>query len=107
MEINFLMNCLLQLVATDFLFSENDIFSFRFFWKPLLQLEGDQYLKKVLFMLEEPFSSIFFSDTDSNGSNFSEQWNFSTNLSFWLVETEFRLLTQFLILFGAFFGWWA
>ena len=40
----FLMNYLLQLVATDFLFSENDILSFRFFVKPLLQLERDQYL---------------------------------------------------------------
>ena len=35
-------------MTTDFLFSENDVLSFRLFWKPLLQVERGQYLKKKL-----------------------------------------------------------
>ena len=51
---------LLQSVATDFLFSGNDILSFTFFWKPLLQLAGGQYLKNILFLLEETVFFLFF-----------------------------------------------
>ena len=45
----------------DFLFSENDILSFTYFWKPLLQLEGGQYFfKKILFLLEKTVFFKFF-----------------------------------------------
>ena len=70
----FEMNPLLQPVATDFLFSGNDILSFTFFWKPLLQLEGSQYLKKQnLISARRNRFLQGFSDTDSNGSSFSVQ----------------------------------
>ena len=62
------MNPLLWPVATDFLFNRNDILSFIFSLKPLLPLEGEQYLKKSYFCQWKPFSLIF-SDTDSNGSS--------------------------------------
>ena len=50
----------------------------------------------------------FFWDTDLNGNSFSVQWNshFSRNLSFWLVEMDFWLITSFRLLFGAFSCWW-
>ena len=60
-------------VAMDFLLSGNDILSFTFFWKLLLQLEGGQSLQKILFLLEETVFFSFFLDTDSNGSSFSVQ----------------------------------
>ena len=47
-------------MATDFLFSGNDIFSFTFFWKPLLQLEGDQYLKTNLISARRNRFCYFF-----------------------------------------------
>ena len=57
----FLTNPLLQPVATDFLFSGNNILSFTCFSKPLLLLEGGQYLKKVLLLLQETvFFLLFF-----------------------------------------------
>ena len=45
----FKTNPLLQPVATDFLFSGNNILSLIFSLKPLLPLEGDQYLEKSCF----------------------------------------------------------
>ena len=56
------MNPLLQPVATDFLFTGNNILSFRFFWKTSLQLEGSQYFKKIIISVTvvETVSSIFF-----------------------------------------------
>ena len=43
----------------DFLFSENNILSFTFFWETLLQLEGGQYfLKKSYFCYRKPFFHI-------------------------------------------------
>ena len=45
------MNPSLQLVTTDVLFNGNDILSLISSLKPLLPLEGDQYLKKILFLL--------------------------------------------------------
>ena len=46
-----------------------------FFWKPLLQLEGGQYFLKNLISARGNRFYQFFSDTDSNGSRFSLQWN--------------------------------
>ena len=44
-------------------------FSFRFFWKPLLQLEGGQvFFTKNLISARRNRFLQFFSDTDSNGS---------------------------------------
>ena len=60
-------------MPTDFLFSGNDILSFTFFWKPLLQLEGGQYFKENLIFARRKRFVQFFSDTDSNGSSFSVQ----------------------------------
>ena len=54
----------------DFLFSGNDIHSFTYFWKPLLQLEGGQYLKKCLISARENRFLRFFSGSTSNGSSF-------------------------------------
>ena len=45
----FQTNSLLRPVATDFIFHGNDILLFIFSLKPLLPLEGDQYLKKSYF----------------------------------------------------------
>ena len=45
------MNPSLQLVTTDVLFNGTDILSLISSLKPLLPLEGDQYLKKILFLL--------------------------------------------------------
>ena len=47
-------------MATDFLFSGNDIHSFTYFWKPLLQLEGGQYLRKCLISARENRFFPFF-----------------------------------------------
>ena len=60
-------------MATDFQFSGNNILSFTFFWKPLLQQEGGQYLKKKLSAGGNRFLQFVFSDTDSNESSFSVQ----------------------------------
>ena len=61
-------------MTTDFLFSENDILSFRLFCKPLLQVERGQYLKENLISTRgNRFLGFFFSDTDSNKSSFSVQ----------------------------------
>ena len=61
-------------MATDFQFSGNDILSFTFFWKPLLQQERGQYLKKELISAGgNRFLQFVFSDTDSNESSFSVQ----------------------------------
>ena len=68
------MNPLLLPVATNFLFSKNDVLSFIFSLKPLLLSEGDQYLKKPYFCLWKP-SSLIFSDTNSNGSSLLVHWN--------------------------------
>ena len=47
-------------MATDFPLSGNDILSFTFLFKPLLQLEGGQYFKKILFLLEKTGFFVFF-----------------------------------------------
>ena len=62
-------------MATDFLFIGNGILSFRFLWKPLLQLEGSHHFLKNLISttVEETVFLNIFSDTDSNGSSFSVQ----------------------------------
>ena len=65
----FQTNPLLQSVANNLLFSGNNIFSFRFFWEPLLQLEGGQdFFTKNLISARRNRFLQFFSDTDSNGS---------------------------------------
>ena len=51
------MNPLLRPVATDFLFSGNDILSFIFFEK-IIAIRGRPILKKKLYLLVESFSSI-------------------------------------------------
>ena len=119
----FQTNTLLQIVATDFLFSGNDILPFTFIWKPLLQLVGDQSLKNILFLLEEIVFFLFFlkrfelAFRSSQGSlnnrnicylNFlgPVKSYFSRNTSFWLVEMDFWSITHFVLLFGAFFCWW-
>ena len=53
-------------MGKDFPFNGNDIFSFVFSLKPLLQLEGDQYfLKNLISASGNPFL-YFFSDTYLN-----------------------------------------
>ena len=69
------MNPLFQLVATDFLFSGKDVLLFKFFLKPLLQLEGGQYVLKNIISATGNRFLQFFSDTDSNRSSFSIQGN--------------------------------
>ena len=53
----------------DFLFNRNDIYSFIFSLKPLLLLEGAQYLKKMLFLLLETVFFLLFLDPDLNGNS--------------------------------------
>ena len=92
-------------MATDFLFSRNDIFSFTFFWKPLLQLEGGQYFKKILFLLEETVFFILFSILirmevafrSSEIAFFKESFILASGNGF---PIDYKLL------FGAFFCWW-
>ena len=93
----FQRNPFLQPVATDFLFNGDDILSFRFSGKPLLKLEGSQYLQKIIWLLEETVFFILF---------FFRYWlewkklfgpvksHFSRNPSFWLTETDIRLITN-------------
>ena len=67
-QIFIINNPLLQQMATDFLFSGNDVFSFPLFWNHqcnyinLISARGNRFLQ-------------FFLDTDSNGSSFSVLWN--------------------------------
>ena len=49
------MNPLVRPAATDFLFNGDDILSFIFSLKPLLPLEGEQYLKKIISASENRF----------------------------------------------------
>ena len=92
------MNPLLRSVATDFLFNENNIFSFIFSLKPLLPLEGGQ---------RKPFSLIF-SDTDSNGSSLLVNLNgiFQLILHFGWWKRLFWIIANLLLLFRAFFCQW-
>ena len=53
------MNSLLHPAAMDFLFNGSDILSFIFSLKPFFPLEGGQYFKKILFLLETVFFNIF------------------------------------------------
>ena len=71
---------------------EQCFFIYMLFLKPLLQLEGGQYFKKVLFLLVETICFNFFRHWF--------EWKqfpglvkpyFSTNLSFWLMEMNFRV----------------
>ena len=67
----FQRNPFLQPVATDILFNGDDILSFRFSWKPLLKLEGSQYLQNnhMTSRGNRFLHFVFFLDTESNGSS--------------------------------------
>ena len=98
-------------MATDFLFTGNNILSFRFFWKPLLQLEGSHYLKKkksyFCYCRENRFLQFFFQILTQMevAFRFSEM-PFLKNISFWLVAMDIRLITNFVLLFEVFICWW-
>ena len=48
-------------MATEFLFTGNDILSFRFFWKALLQQKGSHYfIKKICNCRRNRFLQLFF-----------------------------------------------
>ena len=94
----------MQPLATDFLFGGNDILSFRFFWKLLLQPEGGQYfLKNLISARGNCFFFIFFQILTRMevAFRFSEIKFFKE--SFWLVETDFRLITNLVLLSRACF----
>ena len=83
-------------MATDFLFNGNDILSFIFSLKPLLPLERDQYLKKILFLLVKPLFFIFFRHRFKWKQSFGPLKSYiSTNLSFWLLETVLIIYKPF------------
>ena len=106
----------------DFLFSENDILSFTYFWKPLLQLGGGQYFFKkillktvffnfffqILIQMEEAFRSseiAFFKESFilASGNGFSINYKLCAfNRSFFsLVDTILKLdLNQFSSIFS-------
>ena len=72
----------------DFLFNWEDIISFIFSFKPLLLLERDQDFKKILFLLMETVFFNFFRHWFKWKQSFGPlKLHFSTNPSFWLVET--------------------
>ena len=56
-------------MATDFLFSGNDILSFIYFFENVLAIIGRPILKKNLISARGKYS--LSPDTDSNGSSFS------------------------------------
>ena len=76
-------------MATDFLFSGNDILSFTLSLKPLLQLEGDQYWKKSISASE----NRFLSDSDTNGVVFWCSEIVFSNESFILASENGFLVT--------------
>ena len=70
----FLTNSLLWPVATDILFSGNDILSFIFF-EAIIVIRGRPTIKKYLISASENHFLQFCLDTGSNGSNFQVQSN--------------------------------
>ena len=95
-------------MATEFLFTGNDILSFRFFWKALLQQEGSHYIiKKICNCRRNRFLQLFFQILTRMkvAFRFSEIAFFKE--SFILASRmDFRLITNFVLLFGTFFCWW-
>ena len=66
------MNPLLQSVATDVLFSGDDILSFTFFLETIIVIRvRPKFLKHLVSARRKRV--LFFSGTDSNGSSFSVQ----------------------------------
>ena len=90
-----------------FFLKETIFFHSHFFFETIAEIRGrPKFLKHLVSARRNRV--LFFSGTDSNGSSFSVQWNciFSGNPSFWLVETDFWLTGNFMLLFGAFLCWW-
>ena len=79
-------NPLLRPVATDILFSGNYILSFKIFF----------FLEKIVFF---NFFKHWFEWKQLFGPMKLYFW---TNPSFWLMETDFQLTTNLVLLFGAF-----
>ena len=79
-------NPLLRPVATDILFSGNYILSFKIFF----------FLEKIVFF---NFFKHWFEWKQLFGPMKLYFW---TNPSFWLMETDFQLTTDLVLLFGAF-----
>ena len=90
---------------------ETIFFHSDFFGNHYRNQKKSNIFKKILFLLlwRKLSSSIFFQILTPMevAFQFSEIafFNFSRNLSFWLVEIDFRLITNFVLLFGAFFCW--
>ena len=61
------------------------------------QREVNIFKKKSYFCQRKPFWKQLFGPAKSH---------YSRNPSFWLVETDFRLITNIALLFGTFFCWW-
>ena len=76
-------------MATNFLFSANDILSFTFFRRPLLQLEGGHFKKILLLLKETVFFILFY---------FFFQILIRMEVAFWSSEISF--FREFFILAG-------
>ena len=86
------------------------IFFYSYFFETIIAIRRGQYLlKKILFLLEETvFFNFFFQILSRIEVAFrSSKITFSRNPSLWLMETDFRLITNFGLLFKAVFCWWA
>ena len=99
------MNPLLRPVATDFLFSGNDILSFIFFEK-IIAIRGRPILKKNYICQQNHFLQVFQALIRMEAVFRSTEICFSTNSLFQLVEKDFGKFQDFVLLIRAFFCWW-
>ena len=83
------------------------IFFYSYFLKRLLELEGDQYLKRSYFCRWKKFSSVVFRHW-FKWQQFIRPVKscFFTNPLFRLVETDFQLITNHVFLFRVFLWKW-
>ena len=88
-----------------FFLVETIFFHSHFFWKPLLQLEGGQYFKIILFLLEETVFFNFFQIMIRMEVAFRSSEIVFFKESF-ILASEKGFSINCKLLFGAFFCWW-
>ena len=93
-----------------FFFSGDDILSFTFFFflETIITSRGSQsfYLKHLVSARRNRFLFFFRHWFEWKQLFGPVKSHFSGNASFWLVETDFCLTANFMLLFGAFLCWW-
>ena len=92
---------MLQPVATDFLFSGNDILSFTFFWEIIIAIRGRPIFLKNLVSARRHFFQIMIrmevAFQSSEIAFFEESF---------ILASENGFPVNYKLLFGAFFCWW-